>query len=68
MKKDEYRDPLQYERVKERARKDSALRSLAGREIAPLPAVANPARHASASASPEKVAERLRRAVSLKQN
>ena len=51
MKKDEYRDPLQYERVKERARKDSALRSLAGREIAPLPAVANPARRASASAS-----------------
>ena len=31
--------PLQYERVKERARRESALRSLAGREISPLPPI-----------------------------
>lgn len=51
MKKEDYRDPIQYERVKERARKDSALRSLAGREIAPLPAVRDPARRRRASDS-----------------
>lgn len=50
MKKEDY-SPRDYERVKERARKDSALRSLAGREIAPLPAIADPERRTRGVAS-----------------
>ena len=50
MKKSDY-TPRDYERVKERARKDSALRSLAGREIAPLPAIVDASRRAKGCAS-----------------
>lgn len=42
---------LNYEKVKARAREVSALKSLAGREISPLPAVVNPARRVEASRS-----------------